>query len=129
MHDVCPGGSASGPKSLHLKVSRNLTESLSNFNRVTATKLQCSSATPPRGLTADLHVFASFEGAPRPKRSLQGGKRSQEWAGVMGMFSSSKSKASKAFAQPTSEQQRNGRATPATPQQLQQASAWTVFLY
>mmetsp|Transcript_16617 Transcript_16617/g.49716 ORF Transcript_16617/g.49716 Transcript_16617/m.49716 type:complete len:200 (-) Transcript_16617:511-1110(-) len=36
------------------------------------------------------------------------------------MFSSSKSRASKAFAQPSAEQQRNGRAVPATPHQLQQ---------
>lgn len=38
----------------------------------------------------------------------------------MKLFSSRKSQASKAFAQPTLEQQRNGRATSATPQQLQQ---------
>ena len=40
----------------------------------------------------------------------------------MGMFSSSKTKASKAFAQPTAEQQRNGRAAPATTQKLHQVT-------
>lgn len=38
----------------------------------------------------------------------------------MGIFSTRKSQASKAFAQPTLEQQRNGRAAPATPAHLKQ---------
>ncbi len=39
----------------------------------------------------------------------------------MGMFSSNKTKAGKAFAQPSAEQQLNGRAVPATTQKLHQA--------
>lgn len=38
----------------------------------------------------------------------------------MGMFSSNKTKAGKAFAQPSAEQQLNGRAVPATTQKLHQ---------